>query len=88
MPIREDPALDAQPLAIHDDLYIACDIERLSPVSERVQQLAQSVGISLNLSKSFYFQWPPDNPDRSNMLTSSRECRQRLQLLLAIPVRE
>jgi hypothetical protein len=87
-PIQQDPALDAQPLAIHDDLYIACEIERLGAVSQRVQQLTASVGISLNLSKSFYFQWPPLNPDLTNTLSHSCECRTRLQLLPDIPVRD
>jgi hypothetical protein len=89
-PIKQDPALDAQPLAIHDDLYIyiACGIERLGPVSERVQQLAVSLGIALNLSKSFYFQWPPVNPNHTTVLSNSCECKRQLQLLPDIPVRE
>jgi hypothetical protein len=40
------------------------------------------------LSKSFYFQWPPLNPDLTNTLSDSRECRTRLQLLPDIPVRD
>jgi hypothetical protein len=87
-PVQQDAALAAQPLAIHDDLYVGCAIEKLGPVSVRVKELAAKVGISLNLRKSFYFQWPAATRTRDNTLCDSRECRRRLGLLSEIPVRE
>jgi hypothetical protein len=84
--IQRDAALAAQPLAIHDDLYVGCAIEKLGPVSLRVKELAETVGISLNLRKSFYFQWPAASQTRANTLRDSRECRRRLGPLPEIPV--
>jgi len=87
-PIQQDIDLAAQPSAIHNDLYIACAIEQLGSVSVRVKALAEAVGISLNLSKSFYFQWPAACRTRANTLVDSLECRSQLHLLHDIPVRE
>jgi hypothetical protein len=86
-PIQQDAALAAQPLAIHDDLYVGCAIEKLGPISVRVKELAETVGISLNLRKPFYFQWPAASQTRTNTLSDSRECRRRQGLLPEIPVR-
>jgi len=81
----------ACPLAIHDDTYVICDPADLGTVSKMITTRAAAVLVTLNPTKSFYFQFPPECSTPLNpTLTISNDpaCRRQLGLMDSIPVRE
>jgi hypothetical protein len=81
----------AHPLGICDDTYIICDAADLGAVSREVTTRAADVLVTLNLTKSFYFQFKSEPSTVLNAtlnISNDLDCRRQLGLIDNIPVRE